>query len=322
MVETLNELGYDVYLHDYLSENINYHIKYQLFIGHNKFFHKIASSLSSDCRKILLTTGCSPEYDNAQLALRNNNLKKLRSVNEDFYSPITDTEYAKTNCEIADDIFMIGSTFIKEHGWYTIAKEKAYLYNNVSLFDPEIKDSNTNTFVFMASNGQLRRGLDLILEVFAKREERIYICGPFDSEPLFVKYFERELYQTQNIISIGFVNQNSNSFRKIIDQADYAILPSCSEGQSGSLLTLMNYGLIPVATDNVGFENIEELGIKINDFTVNDLNNAVDKAVNLTREAKKQKRKKIFDTLNQQHTPNSFKSTFSKFIQTQDKTEK
>jgi hypothetical protein len=315
MVETLNELGYDVYLHDYLSQKIDYSIKYDLFIGHNKFFHSMASKLPKDCRRVLLTTGCSPEYDNAQLRQRNSSLKKIRHISEDFYSPMTDVGFAKINCEIADDIFMIGSTFIRDNGWYPIAKQKAFLYNNVSLFNPQIKKTNTDTFVFMSSNGQLRRGLDLILEVFSKRKERIYICGPFDSEPLFVKYFERELYQTDNIIPVGYVNQNSESFRKIIEQSDFAILPSCSEGQSGSLLTLMNYGLIPVATDHVGFDDINELGIRIKDFTSSDLNDAINKAIGLTFVEKTKKRENIFDVLTKHHTPASFKETFAKFVQ-------
>jgi len=315
MVRTLNDLGYHVYLYHYLDENIDYSISYDLFIGHNKTFYKIADKLPKPCRRILLTTGCSPEFDNLQLSQRNRQLQKRKQTTEEFYTPSTEVAHAKMNCSIATHIFMIGSPFIQQYGWYPEALKKITRYNNVSLFEPRLKETNSKVFVFMSGIGQLRRGLDLVLEVFSHRHERIYICAPFDLEPQFVRSFKRELFETKNIIPVGFVNQRSAFFKEIIQEADFAVLPSCSEGQSGSLLNLMAHGLIPVATKHTGFEELEEVGIEITDFTPDALNQAIDAALCLSQQQKDEKRNKIFSAFTTRYSEAAFQRVFTGFIE-------
>ncbi len=44
----------------------------------------------------------------------------------------------------------------------------------------------------------------------------------------------------------------------------FSIFPSCSEGQSGSVLTTMSLGLIPIVTKEVGIDVFDK-GFLIND---------------------------------------------------------
>ena len=314
MIRSLNRLGYDVYLHDYLDTNLNYEIQYDLYIGHNKFFSRIGEKLNGNCKKVLLTTGCSVEFDNRQLHRRNEDLKKRRGTEDNFFQPMAEENFAKENCTVADHIFMIGSEFIRDNGWYPVAREKTFLYNNVTVLTPVKKTTRSGGFVFMSSNGQLRRGLDLVLEAFAGRKEKLFICGPYDLEPIFVKHFKKELFETNNITALGFVDQNSDAFRKVLEEADFAILPSCSEGQSGSLLTLMTYGLIPIAPDNTGFQNLESLGVRLTEFSVQDIIRSIEHANGLTMEEIEGKRKLVYETVLSDFKPESFSRTFETFI--------
>jgi glycosyltransferase involved in cell wall biosynthesis len=314
MIQSLNRLGYDVHLYDYLNTTVNYSNNYDVFIGHNKFFSRIGERLNSNCKKVLLTTGCSVEFDNRQLKQRNEDLKKRRRTEDDFYTPIAEEGFAKENCSTADHIFMIGSDFIRDNGWYPSAREKTTLYNNVTVLTPVVKRSRTGGFIFMSSQGQLRRGLDLILEAFAERSEKIFICGPYGQEPNFVKHFKKELSQTNNIKALGFVDQNSAEFKAILNEVDFAILPSCSEGQSGSLLTLMTYGMIPIAPDHTGFQNLDSLGIRMENFTVSEVHRCVERANAFSLEEMTEKRNRIYQTVLADFKPESFCRTFENFI--------
>lgn len=313
MIEVLNEAGYNVYLYDYLCSKVDTDINYDLFIGHNISFGALASKLNHNCKKVLLTTGCSPEYDNNQLCIRNKDLQIRKKTHCNFYKPIENYQYALNNCNISDQIFMIGSEYIKENGWYTLAKSKSYLYNNVTSLTPRIKENKTGNYIYMSSVGQLRRGLDLVLEAFENRNEKLYICAPYEQEPNFIKYFEDIITKSKNIIMIGYINQGGEKFKKIINNVDFAILPSCSEGQSGSIINLMGYGLIPIVPDNVGIENINKIGLKIEKFTVEEIKRILERAKGLKEEEIEYKRKLIFEDFNK-YSPSSFKNRFHGFI--------
>jgi len=313
MVEVLNEAGFDVYLYDYLCPEVNTTIDYDIFIGHNRSFYQLTLELNPTCKNVLLTTGCSPEFDNNQLFLRNQELQKRKNTKFNFYAPIENYQYALENCKAADSIFMIWSLFIKDNGWYSFTQSKSYLYNNVTSIHPKIKKNKTGNFVYMSSVGQLRRGLDLLLDAFYGRKEKLYVCAPYEKEPDFIKYFDDTLSNSKNIILMGFVNQDGIKFKQILDDADFAILPSCSEGQSGSIVTLMGHGLIPIIADNVGIENIDDIGIKIKGFTVEDIKEVLEKAKELKEIEIEYKRKLIFEEF-VKYSPSYFKTTFHTFL--------
>src|SRR5260370_39818422 len=46
-------------------------------------------------------------------------------------------------------------------------------------------------------------------------------------------------------------------FRHIADRCSFALLPSCSEGIAGSMLTAMSAGVIPIVSRECGFEEDE-----------------------------------------------------------------
>jgi hypothetical protein len=106
-----------------------------------------------------------------------------------------------------------------------------------------------SAFVFLASSGQVYKGLDLVLEVFARNPHlTLWVCSSFRRELDFCAAYWRELFFTKNIKPVGFIDIQSQQFAQMATQCAYAILPSCAEAMSGSLLTAMSAGIIPVAT--------------------------------------------------------------------------
>jgi hypothetical protein len=313
IANALLELGYDVYVYDYLNEDIDYSIKYDLFFGHNKTFSRISSKLSKGCIKVLITTGCSPEFDNDILRERQKELSIRKGTNVELYSEVKNVEYAKENFKIADHIFMLGNLFTKS-AWYD--HQSVFHYHNVYLGNKKLKKNlGKRNFLFIGSNLQLRRGLDLILDVFGNLaiNNKVYVCGPYEKELEFVKLYKNELFESKNIIPLGYVNIDSKVFNDVVNECTYVIYPSCSEAESSSVLNMMARGLLPIIPDNVGFDNVNELGIKIKGFSISDVEDAVIDALNLTDQEILEKQTFMYACLNKFST-DSFVSNLKEVV--------
>lgn len=310
MTKVLKARGYDVHVYDYTNTKIDFSIDYEVFIGHNKTFSIIAEFLNKDCKKILLTTGSSPYHDNKILFERQDALQALKSTKESFFSPIDNIDWVDKNFKIADNLLMLGNDVILKT-WPYFDPKKVFFYNNVTYIDFKIKKERKGNFLYLSSIGQLRRGLDLIIESFKGKNEKIYICGPYD-EPAFMKYYSIDLEQNKNIVLVGFIDQTSARFNEIIDDCDFGILPSASEAISGSVLTMMSHGLIPVITPQIGYLCVDEYGILIKHPDYISVKNSVEKAIELTDEEVFLKRNKLLEQ-SKYYNVDYFLSNFESF---------
>ena len=310
IVKKLKELGYNVYLYDYLDTNIDYSIRYDLFIGHNKTFNIIAEQLGNNVKKVLLTTGSSPIYDNQKLEERQRELQLRLSTTQNFFIPMTEIHYVEKNIKLADAFFMIGNKKTSDT-WNLPSIKRVFHYSNVNKLTFLKKTTRTGNFIYLSSVGQLRRGLDLVLPAFFNRAERLYVCGDY-KEPLFYEFHD-QIKDNPNIHLMGFIDQTSKKFRKMVANSDFAILPSCSEGQSGSILTLMSYGLIPLITEEVGFEDFEKYGVKIAGYGPDDTISAVNFCINMEDDILENKRNILLEQADQ-FTEKRFLQNFGQFL--------
>jgi glycosyltransferase involved in cell wall biosynthesis len=110
----------------------------------------------------------------------------------------------------------------------------------------------------LTSGGQVHKGLDLLLEVFARKSNiSLYVCSSFKFEKDFCDLFKHELFHLDNVKPIGFIDVMSAKFIEIAEVCTYSVLPSCSEANSSSVLTTMSAGLIPIVSRECGFEDDE-----------------------------------------------------------------
>ena len=97
-----------------------------------------------------------------------------------------------------------------------------------------------------------------MLEIFVQNPDlHLYVCSNFKNEKDFTRLYHKELFETENIHPIGFININNYEFSEITKKCSYIIMPSCSEGQAGSVLTGMSAGLIPIISKECGLEKDE-----------------------------------------------------------------
>lgn len=146
-------------------------------------------------------------------------------------------------------------------------------------------ESSRRNFLWFNSMGMVHKGLDLTLEAFvAMPDLTLTVCGMVDDEPDFVEAYRRELFETPNIRTLGWVDVSSFAFREIADTSIGFILPSCSEGQSGSAITCIQAGLIPILTRECGVDVDDEFGIVLTTCGIDEIKAAVRRVAGLPAE--------------------------------------
>jgi glycosyltransferase involved in cell wall biosynthesis len=129
-------------------------------------------------------------------------------------------------------------------------------YEEVAPTDPARRDPKR--FLFMASTGQVLKGLDRLLEIFADEPDlKLVVLSMFRRELDFVRAYRRELTRQPNIRAIGFLDVSSRAFREVQADCGWLLLPSGSEGKCGTITVAMSFGLPVVASEICGFDEPE-----------------------------------------------------------------
>lgn len=124
-------------------------------------------------------------------------------------------------------------------------------------------ERDPHCFMYFGSAGQVHKGLDLLLELFADeiRNCTLYVCGSFAREEDFAQEYHKELFETSNIVPVGHVNIETSQYEELASKCAFSIMPSCAEGCAGSVLTNMSAGIIPIVSKECGFEDDEVINL-------------------------------------------------------------
>jgi glycosyltransferase involved in cell wall biosynthesis len=165
-------------------------------------------------------------------------------------------------------------------------------------------------FFWFGGTGAVHKGLDLVLEVFNELPDlQLFIGGAVADEPDFVEAYRQELYNRANIRLAGWINVESTLFADITRNCGYVILPSCSEGQAGSVTVCMHRGLVPIVTREVGVET-KDFGITLKDCQPRTISEAVVYAANQSAAALEQHSRMAYDEAKVRYTRAAFSRNF------------
>lgn len=260
----LGKLGYNVDVRDFDDRHSRlknyYNLVIDIFPGYNDTYkHR----MNLGCRRIAYLTGMNHRVANQNEQMRIDNLAKRRgkTVPPERWQPLISKEI-----ERFDAFFFIGNTYnIQSYNEFRLPQVH-FIKNNGYEFPYSIKTQGRDPkkFLFFASSGQVHKGLDLLLEIFAQKDFpfELYICSGFLLEKPFCELYQKELFHTSNIHSVGFVDIMGTLFREIVEQCTFALLPSCSEANAGSVLSVMSVGLIPIVSRECGFEDDEVIHLQ------------------------------------------------------------
>jgi len=130
-------------------------------------------------------------------------------------------------------------------------------------------------FLYHAGSGAIHKGLDLVLEAFARHPEwTLHITSNLRGEQDFLKEFKPEL-DLPNIHYHGWVVVQSRHFQFLLKRIHCFILPSCSEGQSPAVATCLTLGLYPIISRYTGIDLPEGCGIYLDELTIDAVEQAV-----------------------------------------------
>lgn len=126
-------------------------------------------------------------------------------------------------------------------------------------------EASRTEFLWLGSpNAAIHKGLDLLLDIFAERDDlTLHIAGLSEKDRRTLAIPKRK-----NILDCGFVNIRSAQFLELANRCSFMLLPSCSEGFATSVTTGMLHGLIPVVMRHTGFNRISQHAFLLDDYTL------------------------------------------------------
>lgn len=306
IVHALNALGYAVDIVNFDNSSWVPSLPYDLFVGHGG--HQFLShSRTTRGPKLYFSTGSYWRIANSREADR---LHQLTARTGHLLPPdrvVSEDEEAANRA--ADAIICLGNQAAAST--YATFPRVAHINNAVySLPYSVIKSHATsrNSFLFFAGRGNVHKGLDLLLESFHRLDATLHVCQHLEAD--FLSAYQPLLATMNNVHMHGFVEMRSKHFREVAQACSWVILPTCSEGQPGSVLECMSHGLIPVLPDTAHID-LGDFGIRIADCSVEGIGSAVADCLSLSQEECTRRTSSIAQTIAVDYSPATFRSSFA-----------
>jgi len=270
IAKTWVKYGYNVDIIDWDNKSFLPKKEYSVFIDIHSNMERLAPILGDNCKKILHITGAHWQFQNRAEMVRLSDLKSRRGVElkpRRQVPPSLGIEYADC-ATILGNVFTQGTFAYSGKPLYPIPLSTTVQFPYYEKNFDKIKKN----FLWFGSSGMVHKGLDIVLDAFSELPDyHLTICGPVNREDDFDKAYFKELYQSQNVRSFGFIDVKSDRFLDVIMNTNALIYPSCSEGQAGSVITCLHAGLIPI----VSYES----GVDVNGFGIILQKSSVDEVV-------------------------------------------
>ncbi len=267
MSQTFLNLGYAVDAISYLNTSFNPSKDYAVYMAARTNFQRIARQLDPACVKIAHLDTAHWLVNNTAAYQRALALQRRRGVS------LKSFKWVEPNwaIEAADCATVLGNEFTLSTYRYADRPLYRLPVPTCRVYAwPERKDFDAcrRHFMWPGSSGLVHKGLDLVLEAFSGMPDlHLTVCGPIQSDKDFEQAFHRELYQTGNIHTVGWVDVGSPEFVALAERCVGLIYPSCSEGQAGSVVTCMQASLIPIVSHESGVD-VEGFGGVLGDCSI------------------------------------------------------
>lgn len=315
IAQTFLELGYCVDVIHYTDRAFIPRKDYSFFIGARTNFQRIAERLGKDCIKIVHLDTAHWLFNNYSSFSRSLDLQKRKGVTITSKSQrivesnlaIEYADYATTN---------LGNQFnISTYRYAQKPIFQIYLPTCSIYHLPEDKDYEAcrKNYLWFGSVGFVHKGLDLVLEAFAEMPDyRLYVCGPMHKDKVFEKIYYKELYQTPNIHTIGWVDIDSPKFIEISSNCVGNVFPSCSEGGGASVITSQQLGLIPVVSYESNVE-VCDFGVTLKDCSIDEIKKTIRMVSSLPANELELMSRKAWEFANTNNTKERFAEEYRKF---------
>lgn len=185
------------------------------------------------------------------------------------------------------------------------------LINKKYIFKEKNHEVTKYNFLWFGSNGAIHKGLDLLIDIFSKREDiNLHICGLNKKDKKLLK-----IPNKKNIKEYGRINVNSELFLNLVDQCSFIILPSCSEAMSTSILTGMLHGLIPIVNRNSGgLDKLTNKAFFLDDYKIDYIERKINDFIKLDDNILEKMQYEVFKYSRDNFTLMNYKNNFYKIM--------
>jgi glycosyltransferase involved in cell wall biosynthesis len=277
MARSFLERGYAVDVIDCTNTKFIPRDTYEIFLDCRHNMERLTPLLPKECLKIFHIDVAHSLFHNAAECQRLLALQRRRGVtlrNRRFETPNLGIEYADCATVMGNEFTM--NTFrYANKPMYPIPGTGSH---SVLYEWPEGKNFEDcrRSYLWLGSDAFVRKGLDLVLDVFARMPQyRLSVCGPVHEDQDFVSAYHKELFETPNIRTIGWVDVGSREFADITTQCIGLICPSCCEGQCGAVITCLHAGLIPIASYESGVD-LNGFGVTLMDCSIEEITRSIE----------------------------------------------
>ena len=262
------DLGYAVDVINSRNRTFRPKKPYSFFIGHRINFDRIVGLLTDECIKIAHLDTAHRVFNDHVTYRRKFDLQRRKDVTIKDGDRLIE---CNLTIEHADYAVTYGNQFSLDIYRYASTPVFRVPISTCTLFPwPENKDygSCRSHYLWFGSYGFVHKGLDLVLEAFADMPDyQLYVCGPLEKEKGFVRAFYKELYETPNIHTIGWVDVNGPEFMEIANKCVGTVYASCSESGGASVTTCMHAGLIPLVSYESSVD-VDDFGVVFKDNSI------------------------------------------------------
>ncbi|WP_392478262.1 glycosyltransferase [Nostoc sp. C110] len=314
IAQTFLDLGYNVDVIQFHNDKFVPQKHYAFFIDIRHRMEALAPKLNKDCIKIFHVDIANMVFRNAAECNRLLEVQQRKGVTlkpQRFEVPNLGIEYA--DCAI-----VLGNDFTTDTFKYAnkpmyripISSPVVYPYPDKKDFEAVRK-----RFLWFGGSALVLKGLDLVLDAFAQMPEyHLTVCGPVSNDKEFEQAFYKELYETPNIHTYGWIDVSSPDFIEVTNNCLGLVYPSVSEGQSGAVISCLQAGLIPILSYESGVD-VHNFGVIFDNLSLEEIKEKVRSISNLPVENLQMMSLKAWEYARANHTKEKFAQVYRNVVE-------
>lgn len=291
VARVLRKLGFSVTAADYLRDNKSLAGRFDIALAHAGGGKDYFDGQPDECVKVLYVARENPVVSVERQNRRRLDINRRRGCSL-TQAPVWAISAQALDSMIKADLCLLMGTEALRDGYPETLRPKIRLVP--AVFAP-VKNAKSDRyapepreFLWHGGLNPVHKGVDLLLDVFAKRPEwTLHLVGPIIPpnrgkktkklyDAAFLREYERELTALPNICAHGYIKTDSPEFLDIVKRCFCFVFPSCSEGISPACAMSMALGLYPVISKHTGVVLPEGCGRILETCSVEEIDTVLD----------------------------------------------